>query len=441
MTVVQFNGRSGQVKSGSGDKGRIVAALDLGSTKITCLIAQVVESRHKMPGGDTQSLLKVLGVGHQAARGVRAGAVIHTDEAEKAVRVAVDAAERMAQTTISEVFVSVSGGRPMTQPYTASVQTRNGEVGYGDYDAVLSAAAAQVQPGKRTVLHLTPVQFHLDGVRGVKTPMGMFGELLGVDLNAVTVDHAAIKNLALVVERCHLALAGTAISSYAAAKSVLTEDEMQLGVTLIDMGGATTGISMFQDGRLIFADVALIGGQHITNDIARGLSTTVAHAERMKTLWGSAVATALDERDMVAVPAIGERGVDTVHKVPKSMLTGIIRPRLEEILEMVRERLTKAGHDKSDLQRVVLTGGGSQLTGVRELAGPLLDAQVRIGSPQQMAGLPEMARTPGFAVVTGLLHYALRPDLHYDIPRSLQGNTLQGGGYIRRVGRWIAESF
>lgn len=441
MTVVQFNGRVGQKRGAAADKAKIVAALDIGSTKISCLIAQIVPAKHKLPGGDSQSLLKVLGVGHQASRGVRAGAIIDIEEAERAVRVAVDAAERMAQTTISEVFVAVSGGRPMSQSHSASIRTRNGEVGYGDVDAAIGEAVASVAPGRRTLLHLTPVQFQLDGVRGIKAPVGMFGELLGVDVNAVTVDRAAIKNLALVVEHCHLTLADTAIAPYAAAKSVLAGDEMELGTTVIDLGGATTGISVFQDGNLVFADVVPVGGQHITNDIARGLSTTVAHAERMKTLWGSALASVLDEREMVSVPALGERGVDTVHKVPKSMLTGIIRPRLEETFEMVRRRLDNAGHDRPGVKRVVLTGGGSQLTGIREMAGPLLDAQVRIGAPHRIAGLPEVACSPGFAAVTGLLFYAMRPERHYSIPKVLQGNTIEGGGYLRRVGRWIAESF
>ena len=160
------------------------------------------------------------------------------------------------------------------------------------------------------------------------------------------------------------------------------------------MGGATTGIAVFHDGHLVFADVMPVGGQHITNDIARGLSTTIAHAERMKTLWGSAMPTVVDDREMVAVPLLGERGVDTVHHVPRSMLTGIIRPRLEEIFEMVRDRLDQASFAKLAGSRVVLTGGGSQLTGVREIAGQWLNRQIRLGAPMPIAGMPEAARSP-----------------------------------------------
>jgi cell division protein FtsA len=441
MTVVQFEGRNPPRRGEGTGRAKIVAALDIGTTKITCVIAEAVPQKHKLPGGSNQPLLKVLGIGHQASRGLKGGAIVDVEQAERAVRIAVDSAERMAETTIGDVFVAITGGRPATRTYTASVATRNGEVGFGDIDAVLGEAATQVEPKRRTILHLTPVQFHLDGVKGIKAPAGMYGETLSADLRAVTVDQAAIKNLALVVERCHLSLAGTAIAPYAAAKSVLAEDEMGLGVTLLELGGATTGIAVFQDGHLVFADVVPIGGQHVTNDIARGLSTTVAHAERMKTLWGTALASSLDEREMIAVPALGERGVDTVHKVPKSMLTGIIRPRLEEIFEKVKERLKEAGVEQPKPRRLVLTGGGSQLTGIRDMAAAVLDAQTRIGSPLNIAGLPEVARTPCFGVAAGLLVYALKPDQHHAVPRSLQGNTINGGSYMRRVGRWIAESF
>ena len=226
-------------------------------------------------------------------------------------------------------------------------------------------------------------------------------------------------------------------------KSVLAEDEIKLGVTLIDMGGATTSIAVFHDGHLVFADVIPVGGQHITNDIARGLSTTIAHAERMKTLWGSAIASLIDEREMVAVPLLGERGVDTMHQVPKSMLTGIIRPRLEEIFEMVRDRLEQAGFAKLAGSRVVLTGGASQLTGVREMAAPMARPPDQARRVQRCCpGMPEAAHSPGFAVCAGLLKYALKPDTQYAIPKEA-ANMLERAqqGYVRKVARWIAESF
>ncbi|MGH6855788.1 MAG: cell division protein FtsA, partial [Aestuariivirga sp.] len=270
----------------------------------------------------------------------------------------------------------------------------------------------------------------------------MYGENLMVELAAVTVEPAHLRNMALAIERAHLATAGFVISPLAAARAVLAEDEMSLGVSLIDMGGATTSFAIFHDGNLVFSDVIALGGQHITNDIARGLSTTVAHAERMKTLWGSALASHVDEQDMIAVPLLGERGVDTVQKVPKSILTGIIRPRLEEIFELVRDRLEASGMAHFAGRRVVLTGGASQLTGAREAAGQCLDRQVRLGLPAAMPGMPEFAHNAGFAVAAGILKYTLRPDMGHALPqhRPRQIEHAQQG-YMRKMGRWIAESF
>jgi cell division protein FtsA len=246
----------------------------------------------------------------------------------------------------------------------------------------------------------------------------------------------------MAVERAHLTIAGFVMAPYAAARAVLAEDEKTLGVTVVDMGGATTSFAVFHENNLVMADVVPLGGQHITNDIARGLSTTIAHAERMKTLWGSALASTVDEREMISVPLLGERGVDTVQQVPKSMLTGIIRPRLEETFEMLRDKLEKSGAAHLAGRRLVITGGASQLNGVREVAAQWLDRQVRMGSPAHVQGMPESAHSPGFAVCAGLLNYALKPDTHYALPKSKADAVERAQtGYVRRMGRWIADSF
>ncbi len=437
MTVVQLHG-----KGVSAAKGATLAALDIGSSKVSCLIAEAVPDRHRNADGQNAPGLRILGLGHQLARGVRSGAIIDVDEAERAIRLAVDGAERMAQRTISEVTVNISGGRPQSRVFGAVEKTATGVVSPRDMDRVLELALAQVDPGRRTVLHLSPIQYHLDDAKGIKAPLGMHGDMLGLDLGVVTAEPAHLRNLSLAIDRAHLAATGFVVAPYAAAKSVLADDELALGVTLVDMGGATTSFAIFHDSHLIFADMIPLGGQHVTNDIARGLTTTIAHAERMKTLWGSALASITDERDMISVPLLGERGVDTVQKVPKSMLTGIIRPRLEEIFEIIRDRLAESGLAHLGGRRVVLTGGASQLTGVREVAGQWLDRQVRLGVPALMPGMPEAATSPGFAVCAGLLKYALKPDTHYAIPKEA-AKVLERAqmGYVRKVGRWIAESF
>lgn len=441
MTVVQFQGKPAG-KGGGMPKGGLVAALDIGSTKICCLIAAAVPPRHRLPDTDDGRSLKVLGVGHQLSRGVRSGAIVNIDEAERAIRLAVDAAERMAQRSISEIYVNVSGGRPQSRLHAGSVETEGGQVTGRDNERALEAALQSVDPGRRTILHLSPLHYQLDDARGIADPLGLFGKQLSLDLGVVTVEASHLKNLTMAVERAHLSVAGFVIAPYAASRSVLAEDERSLGVTLVDMGGAVTSFAVFHDGKLVHADVVPLGGQHITNDIARGLCTSIAHAERMKTLWGSALASSVDEREMISVPLLGERGIDTVQQVPKSMLTGIIRPRLEEIFELLRDKLEASGTAHLAGRRLVVTGGASQLNGVREVAGQWLDRQVRMGAPAHIAGMPESAHSPGFAVCAGLLNYALAPDRHYDLPEAKAEEVRRAqASYVRRMGRWIADSF
>ena len=441
MTVVQLHPK-GNMRGPVAPKSGVVAALDIGSTKISCLIAEPVAQKHRPADCEERSALKILGIGHQLSRGIRAGSIVNVDEAERAIRLAVDAAERMAQRTIADVYVNVSGGRPQSRVYSAAEKVAAGQVSPRDVDQILDAALAKVDPGRRHVLHISPIQYQIDDAKGIKAPLGMYGETLGLELGVVTVEPAHLKNLSLAIGRAHLSIAGFVIAPYAAARSVLADDEMSLGATLIDMGGATTSFAVFHEGNLVAADVIALGGMHITNDVARGLSTTIAHAERMKTLWGSATASQIDEREMIAVPLLGERGVDTVQKVPRSMLTGIIRPRIEEIFEMLRDRLQASGVSHLAGRRVVLTGGASQLTGVREVAAQWLDRQVRMGHPGHIGGMPEAAHSPGFAVCAGLLNYGLKPDPQYVIPEAKTENPGRGQqSYVRRMGRWIAESF
>lgn len=440
MTVIELPVK-GDAKPPVAAKGSVVAALDIGSTKISCLIGEVVSQNRRGADGKETSALRVLGFGCQASRGTRNGVIVDLDQAERAIRLAVDAAEKMAKRTITSVFVNVAGGRPQSNSYAASVQTETGQVTPRDIETATRVALSQGHQAGRRTLHTAPAQFHVDDARGVAEPAGMFGTTLTAEVNVVSAEPAALRNLALVIERCHLSVADYVVAPYAASRSVLAEDEIKLGVTLIDMGGSTTGVASFHDGHLVFADVIPVGGMHITHDIARGLSTTIAHAERMKTLWGSAMATVLDDRETVAVPLLGERGVDTIYHAPKSMLTGIIKPRLEETLEMVRERLDKASFAKLAGSRVVLTGGGSELTGAREIAAQWLNRQIRLGAPLPVAGMPEAARSPAFATVYGLLSYALKPDIHHAAGVARQAMKDAEAGYLRRVGKWIADSF
>ena len=439
MNVVPLNRPKGIQRGKSADRTSVIAALDVGSSKICCVIGKLEAGKRLIRGGDGD--IRVLGVGHQASRGIRNGVVVNLDEAERAIRLAVDAAERMAGLTISEVFVNVSGGQPRCQNYCASVPVGGSAVLAHHLHQATSLAMEKIDPGKRVVLHATPVKFDLDDAKGVREPAGMFGEELTVTLNVVTVEPGSLRNLGLAVERCHLEIAGYVMAPYAAGRSALVDDELTLGVTSIDLGGATTNVSVFSEGNLVFADVVPLGGNHITSDIACGLSTTLAHAERLKTMSGSVLPSLCDGENQIAVPLLGEIGADTVHKVSRALLNGIIRPRVEEIFELVRDRLDSTSAGRKGGRRVVLSGGASQLTGIRETAGHILNRHVRLARPHGLAAMPDVMRTPAFCVATGLLKYAVKPDLQVlELPQITGGFGAENGCFSR-MGRWIKESF
>jgi cell division protein FtsA len=241
------------------------------------------------------------------------------------------------------------------------------------------------------------------------------------------------------VSRCHLDIAAIAVSPYAAGLATLVEDETELGVIVIDMGGGTTTIAVFAEGQILFVDSIPIGGAHVTNDIARGLSTPLAHAERMKTLYGHCLLSPSDERETIAVPQVGEDDRDAGGAVPKSILVGIIQPRLEETLELVRAHLEAGGLDKAAGRRVVLVGGASQLAGARELAQMVLGKQVRLGRPTRVPGLAEATAGPAFAACAGLVAYALQDSGPHLAAKS--HSIKEPSGLGARVGQWLRACF
>lgn len=416
---------NGSRKTRKPPRGGIVAALDLGSTKICCLIARA----------DEAGAIKVIGIGHHVSHGVRAGAIVDMDSASAAIGNAVHSAEQMAGETIRDLVVNVSGGQPTSQTVTVEVAVLDHEVGDADLRRALSQSRTQHRIGDE-LIHAIPVGYALDGSHGIRDPRGMFGGRLGVDLHLITADPIPIRNLTTCLGRCILEIEHLVVASYAAGLACLTEDEVNLGVTCIDLGGGTTTISVFFDGNVVFTDCLPVGGSHVTNDIARGLNTSIAYAERMKILFGNALASAADERELIDVPQIGEEERGLTNHVPRSLLVGIIQPRLEEILELVRSRLEQSGFARQAGRRVVLTGGGSQLPGMRELAQLILDKQVRLGKPVGIPGLTDAAGGPAFSTAAGLLLHATRQTNEIPISGPMAGPT---GGLWERVSLWLRE--
>jgi len=424
----QFQGGRGLKKPLARPRGGLVAAVDIGTSKIGCFIARVG------PEGP-----RVIGIGHQVSRGVRNGVIVDLDAASQSVLNAVHAAEQMAGETVSEVVVNLSGGFPASRIVNVEIPTAGGEIGEQDMRRVIEEGHRLKEPEERAVIHSIPVGFSLDGSRGIRDPRGMAGRTLGVNMHVVSARPAALRNITAALGRCHLDVAAVVVSPYASGLSSLVEDEMDLGVTLVDMGAGTTTIAVFFDHNLIFADSVPVGGGHVTSDIARGLSTPLVHAERMKTLYGSALPSPSDERESISVPQVGEEEDGHANNVPKSLLVGIISPRLEETFELVRNRLDASGYDKLAGRRIVLTGGASQLPGTRELAGLILDKQIRVGRPLNVAGLAEATQGPAFSTCAGLLHFALSERAETFRPARLSAG--QPSGFLGRIGHWLRENF
>jgi cell division protein FtsA len=409
--------------------GEAVAVLDVGTSKVCCFIAR--------QGEDAKP--RVVGIGHQLSRGLRGGAIVDMEQAEASILAAVHAAEQMAGETLRDVTVNVAGGHPASQTIGVEVAIAGHEVGDGDLRKVIDQGRLYDAAADRRLIHSIPVGYTIDGSRGIRDPRGMYGERLGVDMHVVTAASGPVRNLTTCIARCHLDIRALVVSPYAAGLAALVDDEMDLGVCVVDMGGGTTTLAVFFDGNVVYTDSIPAGGQHVTSDIARGLSTPLAHAERMKTLYGNCVPSPADEREMITVPQVGEEDRAQANTIPKSILVGIIQPRLEETFELVRSRLELSGFDKIAGRRIVLTGGASQLAGVRELAQLVLDKQVRMGRPIRLAGLAEATGGPAFAVGAGLIAYARRTSA--DETRPARSHADLGNGLFGRLGSWFKENF
>ena len=418
-------------------KSVVVSVLDVGTAKTSCLIARL-RPREEGAGQRTHDV-EILGFGHHRSQGMKAGYVIDMERAEHGIRQAVHQAERMADIAPDTIIASLTAGRIGSSVLAARVALDGHAVTERDIGRVLRAGSEHsVAPG-RSILHSMPIGFALDGERGILDPRGMYGTELGVDMHVVTADVGPLRNLEQCINAAHLGVEGYVTAAHASGLAVLADDEMELGTVCIDMGAGTTSIGVFYDGEFVHCDVVPLGGHHITMDLARGLSTPVDEAERLKTLHGSALPSPADDRDILTVPPVNGEGHEGGQQVPRGALTRIIRPRLEEILEMVRDRLQGAGFGGLAAKRLVVTGGASQMSGTTELSRRILSRNVRLARPFGIEGLPEAAMGAAFATATGLLIYPQRVRM---VPRdSLMAPRATGtGGYFERVGQWLRQS-
>lgn len=411
-----------------------VAVLDIGTSKVVCLIGR------EEPGMG----VRLIGKGFGVSAGVKNGAVIDLEAAEAGIRSAVEKAERAAGVTVQGVNVNVALRSLRSQHLRVQTEFASGEVADRDLKRVLNSSLSELSQPDYAILHAIPMNWSVDGETGIKDPRGMFGKSLGVDMHFVLGGIGPLRNLAHCIERCHLQIRSVTASPYASAMSVLTEDERDLGVTVIDMGSGITSVAVFRDNVLVHVDALGVGGRNVTHDIARGLSTPPEAAERIKTIYGSALHGVDDDHVMVPCPPVGAQ--DRLQHHPRALVTEIVRSRIEETFEMISERLHHSGMDHIAGRQIVLTGGGAQLNGVRELGELIFNKRVRIGQPHGIFGLDEMLTASDFAVATGMLKQA------YDNsgeaisgPPDLSGRRYKerrySGHALGRSFQWLRENF
>ena len=431
-----------RLKPLSSKRSHVVSVLDIGSTKVVCMIGRLTprEESQVLPGRTHN--IEIIGIGHQRSRGIKTGAISDLDALESVIRLAVDAAERMAGLTVESLIVNVTAGRLTSDIYTATIDLGGQEVELNDLKKVLSAACQQSLRQDRAVLHSLATGFSLDGERGIRDPLSMYGDVLGVDMHVVTAERTALKNLELSVNRAHLSVEGIVATPYASGLAALVDDEVELGCAAIDMGGGTTTISVFAEGKLVHTDAVSLGGHHVTTDLARGLSTRIEDAERLKVVHASAMPNSSDERELISIPPIGEDERDLPTQVPRALVSRIVGARIEETMELIRDRIQRSGFSPMVGKRVVLTGGASQLTGLADVARKILARNVRIGRPMGVSGLPTAAKGPAFSTAVGLMIYPQVADMETHASQS--GLLLSLGGNnsrIARMGQWLKESF
>ncbi len=422
----------------------VVAVLDVGTSKIACLVLRFdgTERLHEGDGVGAlagQAGFRVIGAATTRSRGVRFGEISAMQETERAIRTALKAAQKMAQIRVDHVIACFSGALPRSYGLAGQVELEAPTVSEQDVSRVLSACDVPEYGEGREVLHAHPVNFALDHRSGLSDPRGQMGHTLATDMHMVTVDAVAVQNLAHCVKRCDLELAGLASSAYVSGVSALVEDEQELGAACIDFGGGSTGVSIFLKKHMIYTDSVRMGGDHVTGDISMGLQVAKPVAERIKTFYGGVVATGMDDREMIEIG--GETG-DWEHdrrNVSRAEVIGIMRPRVEEIFEEVKTRLDSAGFNRLPSQQIVLTGGASQIPGLDGLASRILGQQVRLGRPLRVHGLPQAATGPGFASAVGMCLFAANPqDEWWDFEIPVDRYPARS---LRRAVKWFKDNW
>lgn len=404
---------------------QMVVGLDIGTSKIVALVAEV----------DGEGNVELIGMGTHPSQGMKKGVVVNIDSTVHAIGKAVEEAEQMADVQIRSVFAGIAGSHIKSLNSHGIVAIKNAEVEQDDVDRVVDAAKAVAIPADQRIIHVLPQEFIIDNQDGIHQPVGMSGVRLEAKVHLVSGSISASQNIAKCIQRCNLDVEDIILEQLASSHSVLTGDEKDLGVLLVDMGGGTTDIAIFTEGAIRHTAVIPIAGDQVTNDIAVAFRTPTQFAEEIKVKYACALRQLASPDDMIEVPGVGDRDA---RRLARQTLAEVVEPRYEELLGLVQGELRRSGFEDACAAGVVLTGGTSKMEGVVELAEEIFHMPVRLGVPQHVNGLSEVARNPIHATGVGLLLYGQQRRQN---PRSEPVDTRSEKGLLKRMAEWFQKNF
>ncbi len=407
------------------DDGKLIVGLDIGTSKVLAIVGEI----------NAEGELEIIGYGHHPATGMRKGVVANIDETVSAIQKAVEEAELMAGCQIYSVYAGIAGAHINSFNSHGVVAVRDNDVEQFDVERVIDSAKAVPIPNDRTILHILPQEFIIDGQEGIRHPLGMCGVRLEANLHMVTAANSSVKNIQKCIRRCGLEVDDIILEQLASCASVLTDDEKELGVCLIDIGGGTTDIAVYADGAVRHTAVIAVAGDQITNDIAVALQTPTPHAEEIKKKYACALRELAPVDENIDVKSVGDR---PTRKLSKQTLAEVVEMRIEELFDLVKLDLRRNGYEDIIRSGIVLTGGSSKMAGMVELAEEIFHKPVRLGMPKYLGGLSEVVKNPIYSTGVGLVQFGHE---NQSTGRKSAKTESRTGALWSRLKQWFQGNF
>jgi cell division protein FtsA len=415
-------------------QGQIIAGLDIGTSKVVAIVGRL----------DGVGNIEIIGLGSHPSRGLKKGVVVNIESTVQSIQRAVEEAELMSDCRIEEVYVGIAGSHINSQNSHGIVAIKESEVAAGDIERVIDAARAIAIPADQRILHILPQEYVIDDQEGIKEPLGMSGVRLEARVHMVSAAQNAIQNIEKCVKRCGLEVKNPILEQLASSYAVLTEDEKELGVCLVDIGGGTTDIAIFTDGAIRYTGVIPIAGDQVSNDIAMAFATPMAHAEDIKIKYACALAKLAGADEIIKVPSVGDRAP---RDLSRQALAEIVEPRYEELFELIKDEIRSSGFNDQIPAGIVMTGGTAKIEGAIELADDVFDYPSRLGAPKNIKGLSNVAENPIYSTAVGLLSYGqqqieAQPGYKQPIVRKVRAKqSVSNENMLTKAKKWWSSNF